>query len=139
MKVPFMRSPYNYDRDVASDESGIDCPEPTLAQQQFKDEADINVILERFGRTGELIAPVRVPQYGDFSQVNDFHTAMNAVRAAQEGFDAMPASIRARFNNDAGRFVDFVMDDSNRDEAIKLGLIEVPPAEPAVVTPPQAE
>lgn len=138
MKIPFMRTPYNYDRDAASDDSGLVCPEPTMAQQQFKDEADINTIMERFGRTGELVAPVRVPEYGDFSQVVDYHSAMNAVRSAQEGFMAMPANIRARFNNDPGRFVDFVMDEGNRAEAIALGLIEKP-AEPVVVTPPQAE
>ena len=55
--IPFMRTPYNYDTDEVSVDSGLVCPEPTLAQQQFKDEADINLILERFGRTGELVVP----------------------------------------------------------------------------------
>ena len=48
---------------------------------------------------------------------------MNAVIAANNSFAAMPAEIRARFNNDAGAFVDFCADANNRDEAIKLGLI----------------
>ena len=55
MNEPFLRSLYNYDRDAASSESGLACDDPTLAQQQFRDEADINTILERFGRTGLLI------------------------------------------------------------------------------------
>ncbi len=126
MKPPFLRTPYNYDRDAASDESGIACPEPTLAQQQFRDEADINTILERFGRTGELVVPVNVPQFGDYSEVTDYHTAMNMIIQAQDSFDALPAKLRAQFDNDPGRFVDFVMDESNREKAIEMGLIEAP-------------
>jgi hypothetical protein len=34
MKPPFLRTPYNYDRDVVSDESGLACADPSLAQQQ---------------------------------------------------------------------------------------------------------
>lgn len=139
-KVPFMRTPYNYDRDQVSDENGLVCPEPSMAQQQFKDETDINMIMERFGRTGEVVAPVRMPQYGDFTDVVDYHTAMNALIQAQDSFMQLPAKVRARFDNDPGRFVDFCMDDNNRQEAIDLGLI--PRAEAAVAavsTPPAAE
>lgn len=137
--IPFMRTPYNYDTDEVSGESGLLCPEPTLAQQQFKDEADINTILERFGRTGELVVPARLPQYGDFDQVNDYHSAMNAVRSAQESFEALPAKVRARFENDPARFVEFCMDETNRDELVALGLAEAvqKPAEPAS-QPPEA-
>jgi phage internal scaffolding protein len=130
MKTPFLRSLYNYDRDVASDESGLACDDPTLAQQQFRDEADINTILERFGRTGEVVVPVRAPQFGDYSEVTDYHAAMNMIIEAQNAFDALPARLRKQFDNDPGRFVDFVMDDSNRDKAIEMGLI----AREAIVT-----
>jgi phage internal scaffolding protein len=128
MKPLFLRTPYNYDRDLASDESGLACPEPTLAQQQFRDEADINTILERFGRTGELIVPVNVPEFGDYTEVGDYHSAMNMILEAQSAFDALPARIRKEFDNDAGRFVDFVMDENNRDKAVEMGLIEAPKA-----------
>ena len=123
MNEPFLRSLYNYDRDAASSESGLACDDPTLAQQQFRDEADINTILERFGRTGELIVPVNVPQFGDYTEVTDYHSAMNMVLEAQSAFDALPARIRKEFDNDPGRFVDFVMDESNRDKAIEMGLV----------------
>jgi phage internal scaffolding protein len=128
MKPPFLRTPYNYDRDVVSDESGLACPEPTLAQQQFRDETDINTILERFGRTGELIVPVSVPEFGDYTEVGDYHSAMNMIIEAQSAFDALPARIRKEFDNDPGRFVDFVLDENNRDKAVEMGLIEAPKA-----------
>lgn len=135
-KAIFIRTPYNYDVDEVSNETGLVCPEPTMAQQQFRDEADINTIMERFGRTGELVAPVRMPQYGDFTGVNDYHTAMNAVIDAQTSFDALPAKVRARFDNDPGQFVEFCLDDNNREEAVSLGLVAptVPPVVPAEAT-----
>lgn len=125
----FLRTPYNYDTMEASDASGLECPEPTLAQQNSKDECDINTIVRRFGLTGELPSNVRTPQYGDFIEATDYHTSLNAVRAADAAFMELPAHIRSRFNNDAGALVDFVSDDSNRAEAEKLGLV-LPTAAP---------
>lgn len=101
--VPFIRSPFNYDTNAASDESGLMCSDPSLAQQQFREDSDINTIVRRFNLTGELPSGVSVPQYGDFSQVSDYHSALNMVIAADHAFMAMPADIRARFDNDAGK------------------------------------
>jgi phage internal scaffolding protein len=126
----FLRTPYNYDTMEASDASGLVCPEPTLAQQHARDETDINTIVRRFGITGELPSNVRVPQYGDFTHTTDYHTAMNAVIAANEAFMQLPADVRTRFNNDPGLLVDFVSDDNNRAEAEKLGLVTGSRSEP---------
>lgn len=133
----FLRTPYNYDTMEASDASGLSCPEESLAQQHAKDECDINTIVRRFGLTGELPSGVRAPQYGDFTEATDYHTAMNAVISANHAFMQLPADIRARFNNDAGAFVDFCSDDKNREEAKALGLIVGSSSEP--VTNPAPE
>ena len=125
----FLRTPYNYDTMEASNVSALFCEDPSLAQQHARDESDINTIVKRFGLTGELPSGVRAPTYGDFADVTDYHTAMNAVIAAHESFMQLPADVRTRFNNDAGAFVDFVSDDSNRAEAEKLGLV-LPTAAP---------
>jgi phage internal scaffolding protein len=126
----FLRTPYNYDVNEASDASGLVCEDPSLAQQHAKDETDINTIVRRFGLTGELPSNVRVPQYGDFTHTTDYHTAMNAVLAANEAFMQLPADVRTRFNNDPGALVDFVSDDNNRAEAEKLGLVLAATAAP---------
>lgn len=139
MKIPFLRTPYNYDRDIASNESGLECLDPTMAQQQFREECDINTIMERFGRTGELVAPVRMPQYGDFDGVNDYHSAMNAIVEAQSAFDQLPAKMRARFGNDPAEFVEFCMNEENREEAIRMGLVQAPIQAPAPVSEPSSE
>lgn len=122
-KGPFLRAFGNYDVDAASDESGLKCEEPTLAQQHFADECDINTIVRRFGLDGELPVGVRMPTYGDFTGVVDYHSAANAIALANEAFDGLPAVVRARFQNDPALFVDFCSKEENRDEARKLGML----------------
>lgn len=139
MKIPFIRSPYNYDRDNVSNETGLECLDATKAQQQFREECDINTIMERFGRTGELIAPIRMPQYGDFDGINDYHSAMNAIVEAQSSFEQLPAKVRARFSNDPAEFLEFCFNEENRDEAIRLGLVEAVVQAPAPVSEPSKE
>ena len=127
MTKVILRSMFNYDTDVASVESGLACQDPSLAQQQFKDECDINVILERFNVTGQLPVVPLQPQFGDFSGITDYQTALNAVLDAQESFDALPARIRERFANDPAAFVDFCLDEANKEEMKALGLISGAP------------
>lgn len=126
MKAPFVRNPYNYDTDKASDESALRCPEPTLAQQQFAEESDINFIAERYGLTGEMPQVANPPRYGDFTGVFDFQSANNAVIAARASFMELPAKLRARFDNDPQKLLTFIEDPENRDEAVFLGLFNKP-------------
>jgi phage internal scaffolding protein len=145
METIFVRSQYNYDRDLASKESALHCKDKSLTVQSSLEESDINTIVKRFNLTGQLPDNLRVPQYGDFSEITDYHTALNRVAAANEEFDKLPATLRARFQNDTGAFVDFCLDPKNEKELIELGLaskrVETPspgdtPAPPNVDTPP---
>nr|QJB18940.1 MAG: internal scaffolding protein [Microvirus sp.] len=124
MKAPFLRTPYNYDTIAASNESGLACEEPSLAQQQFKDECDINNILRQFNVTGLLPESPLSPRYGDFTGIVDYHSALNAVMAAEDGFMSLPANIRDRFQNDPAQLIDFLSDEKNKQEAIKLGIVD---------------
>lgn len=103
----FLRTPYNYDMNAASDESALSCLDESLAVQSARDESDINSIVRRFGLTGELPGDIDMPQSGDYTGAGDFHSAMNVVRAAQEEFLRVPADIRARFQNDPQVFLIF--------------------------------
>ena len=137
----FLRTPYNYDTDAASNESGLACEEPSLAQQHFKDECDINTILERFNITGLVPQSPLSPRYGDFSGIGDYHTALNRVIAAQDEFESLPAQIRARFENDPAKLIEFLGDETNRPEAEDLGLVDKAASElpeVATVTPEKA-
>ena len=131
----FIRSSFNYDRDAVSNETALECLDESKAIQSAEEESNINTIVRRFGISGELPNQVAMPQSGDFTNIPDFHTAMNLVRQAQQEFVRVPAEIRARFNNDPGRFMDFFDDPANYDEALKLGLVNVRPLVPPSGTP----
>jgi phage internal scaffolding protein len=125
----FLRTPYNYDKDAASNESGLHCEDASLAQQHFKEECDINTILQKFNITGLLPEAPLSPRYGDFTGIGDYHTAMNRVIAVQDEFEALPAQIRARFDNDPAQLIEFLENSDNRPEAEELGLVEKAAAE----------
>jgi len=142
--APFLRTPYNYDTLAASDESGIACEDASLAQQQFKDECDINNILRQFNITGQLPDAPLSPRYGDFTGISDYKTALDRVIAADEEFMNLPATLRARFDNDAANLIEFLNNEENRAEAEKLGLtepkqvIEAPAVEEQTPTPKES-
>ena len=125
----FLRTPYNYDKDAATNESGLHCEDASLAQQHYKEECDINTILQKFNITGLLPEQPLSPRYGDFTGIGDYHTAMNRVLAVQDEFEALPAQIRARFDNDPAQLIEFMENSENRSEAEELGLIEKATAE----------
>lgn len=139
MKVvkPFVRDPYNYDRDEASNASALVCEDPSLAQQHMKEECDINVIVERFGVTGQLPENPVSPQYGDFSGVLDYHSALNQINATMADFMGLPAKLRVRFDHDPVKLLHFLQNEENRDEAIQLGLIDGKPVAAPIVSDPE--
>jgi len=134
MTKVFVRNPYNYDMALVSQETGLECKDPSLAQQHLKDECDINVIVERFGVTGQLPTTPLEPSYGDFSGVSDYHTALNAIKAADEAFMALPAKIRAKFDHDPNALLNYLQNEENRDEAIQIGLIDGKPVVESIVS-----
>jgi len=140
--LPFVRNPYNYDRDEASLADALVCQDPSLAQQHMKDECDINIIVERFGVSGEIPQSPVSPRYGDFSGVTDYHSALNQINATMDDFMALPAKLRVRFDHDPVKLLEFLENDQNRNEAIQLGLIDGQPVVEPIVsseTPKAAE
>lgn len=127
-----LRAPFNYDTNAASREAALSDFGPSRTQQHQRDETDINFIVKRYMQTGVLPQSALQPLYGDFESLS-FHEAQNKIRAAQEAFNLIPAEIRARFDNDPGKFVDFASNPENEDELIRLKLRDPRPA----VVPPQ--
>ena len=123
MNVKGMRLIGVYDQEDASKEAGLDCGDEVLTVQSAKEECDINTIVRRFGITGQLPAAMVAPQYGDFTGISDYQSALNAVIAAEETFMQMPADVRSRFENDAGKFLAFCYDENNVAEMEKMNLL----------------
>lgn len=121
--VPFLRTPYNYDTNQASDESGLHCKDKSLAQQHLAEETDINHIIETYTRTGILPTHNRPPLQGDFTTATSFQDALDLIVKAREAFQEQPAAVRARFGNDPAKFVEFCGDENNAEEMRKMGLM----------------
>lgn len=121
------RHQYDDDRDEY-ERLGTDvlCRDESLTQQHFAQDADINVLVRRFGITDGAVPPaVMDPRYfGDFSDAVDFRTALDRTRDAVERFDALPAELRKRFGNDPVSLYEFVCDQNNAEEAVSLGLLK---------------
>lgn len=98
--------------------------EPSMTQQHLKDECDVNSILEKYRRTGYIGHVNRNAGIsGDFSTLQDFKQNLDMVKSAYAMFESLPAHLRKRFANDPANLIEFVNDDSNYDEALKLGLV----------------
>jgi len=114
------------------------CKGPSRTKQSFKEECDINSILKRFEKTGELTHLMKAePKFGEFADVGTFHQAMGVVALANEQFAALSAHVRKRFNNNPEEFLEFTGNPENAQEMVKLGLAtrtELPPGP----TPPGA-
>lgn len=115
---------------------------PSLTKQSFKDECDINVIMRRFRKVQGADYLNRYQgyldgQFGDFSDVQDYRTAIDQIQQARGVFDALPSKVRSRFENDPAQFLDFVHNPANRDELVSMGLAE-PKPKFSDATPPKA-
>lgn len=110
---------------------------PSAVHPEFGYEADINNLVENrvnsrgvcqtflTGISSSLPPNPDSPKYGDFSQYTSdkLSESMNIIARARSQFEMLPSSLRARFSNDPRHLVDFVSDDSNYYEALKLGLV----------------
>jgi len=130
-----VKNPITYDRDQNSADSRFVFTRPSRTKQSFRDECDINNILRQFNVTGQLPVGSFQPQYGDFSGVTDYQSALNQVMAAQDSFLQLPAKIRAKFDNDPAVFLDFASDEANKDEMKALGLLSQETAQAVVSSP----
>ncbi len=98
------------------------------AQQQFKDDCDVNTIMQRFQKTGAIDhVSKHQPQYG-FATPNDYHQSLNIIMTAQSMFNDLPSKIRNEFSNNPQAFLEFVQDPKNADRAKELGLTLSPKA-----------
>jgi len=135
----FLRTNWNYNRDLVSYETGLKCEDPSLAQQQFAEDADINTIVRRFGITGKLPENATFPSYGDFTGISDYRSALEALDQADREFMALPAEVRAAMDNDPQRLLEFCSDPGNLPAMRELGLAVPDPSlqkAPSAASPP---
>lgn len=112
-----------YDRPMGStiDQSG----QRSRTRQSEKDNCDINKIMERFNRTGQL-PQMRTtpPQYGD-ARIVDYQTAQQIIKDAKSAFNELPAKVRQEFGHDPQNYLQALSDTSkdNVQKLLKLGIL----------------
>jgi len=109
---------------------------PDRAKQSMKDQCDINFIMGRYLKSGNVDWLAKhAPSYGDIEPI-DFHQAMGIVAKAKESFADLPSDVRKRFSQSPAEFLAFCHDGANLDEARRLGL--APPAAPVAPAAPSS-
>lgn len=133
--MPRFTTVYTHD-DARSDLFKTINNEPSLTQQSDAADADINIIMARFGATGQLPTLVEPGKYGDFTNAVDFRQAQEIIRDANEAFLTVPAKVREQFGNDPARFFEFVNNPDNVEQLRAMGLAKPkPPEEEPEVNP----
>lgn len=99
---------------------------PSLTQQQFLEESDINNIIARYRVQGVVNSSGRQPMYGDFTNLPSYQEALDIVNRGADIFMSLSSDIRGRFDNDPSKFLEFANDKSNVDDLIKWGLVPKP-------------
>lgn len=112
-----------YDSDEVSRDNALRCEDESLTHQEFAEESDINTIIDRFGIGENPIEAHKWVTNVDIAEApNNYMEVMNQLNEARDQFMSLPAKVRSQFDNDPGRFVSFVSDESNLPEMVRLGL-----------------
>jgi phage internal scaffolding protein len=97
--------------------------EPSMTQQQFKAECDVNNIMAKYKKTNMISHLSKHDgSFGDFSSIEDYQTSLNKLMIAQESFGLLPSELRNKFHNDPAKLIEFINDETNTEECYKYGL-----------------
>lgn len=107
----------------------------TKAVQSEKHASDINNIMARAHKTGQLPVLMNRKEAQPLPDGQTYQDALNKVVYAQQQFEQLPSNIRTIFENDPVKMLEALsQSDKNADVKVKLqeiGLLEIPPAPPA--------
>ncbi len=98
---------------------------PSKTRSEFRDDVNVNVIVEQFARTKQM--PHLNPQagrFGDFTDAEDLQQSLDRVSEAFSEFALLPSEIRAYFNNNPVELVEFMADPANAAEGAEIGLYD---------------
>lgn len=116
----------------------ISCGDEQITKQSHKDECDIHTILRQYQRTG-IITHVQSarPEYTDLPSDVDFQSALHTLMQAETAFAALPAAVRAHFDNDPARFLSAFSDPSQDAKLREFGLLRSDVISPALDRAPE--
>lgn len=133
-------APVDWSGEILDLRTGELVKEPSMTKQSFKEECDINNIIKQYSVTGIWNHINERFQQGTFTDLPDpldFQQSLEIAKQAGEAFASLPSSVRARFENDPGQFLEFMANPANQEEAIRLGLATDTRPPPKAPEPPQ--
>lgn len=98
--------------------------EPSKTDQSFKDDCDVNIVLQRFMKTGDHSIFRKGGSYSDVSEVPDLLEAHLNLQQAKLAFDQLPANVRKKLENNPLMLEQYLSDPNNHEEALELGLLQ---------------
>lgn len=133
---------FGFDNLALDPKTGELVPMSSMTKQSEMESCDIHNILKEYSQQGfeNLVRENAARgQYADLTDLPDYQEALNIVISSQAAFAALPSQVRERFGNDPARFIQFLGDPANQEEAIRLGLAtDTRPPEPPPPPPPPA-
>lgn len=144
MAKPKIRSRYDY-----PEHKGITFILPSMTQQHFADETDINQIIRRAVATSDysIFSPNKRAEFYDCSTFEDYQSSVNFLNDIEDDFASLPSHVRREFGDDVDKYVSFMTNPENMSRAVELGLLqgsggvqehvtEPSPVQPAVASNP---
>lgn len=95
---------------------------PSLTDQQFKQECDIGFIVEQYAKLGKTFDQSNL-SYVDCTSVQDYQEAMFTVANAKSNFESLPAKDRDRFKT-VENYLEFISNAANLKESFEKGYID---------------
>lgn len=101
----------------------ISFEQPSLTEQSYKDECDIDFIISNFVKTGIDPREGRKMSYVDCTQVKDFQAAQQLVADTKSMFYSLPAEVRDEFQT-VGGYLEYVSNPENLKDCYERDLID---------------
>lgn len=97
------------------------CEGPSLTVQDERDSCDINNIVAKFHKTGDVgRVNANAPMFIDLPTSVEYQDALGLQKGAFDAFMLLPAEVRARFDNSPVKFLAYTQE--HEDFLVDLGL-----------------
>lgn len=111
-------------------QKAVENGEEIRVEQNHKAETDINNIVKKHAGNLELVQ--KNSELVEFNMdnipTNDFQEMMTIMVKAKQAFESVPSKIRAQFDHDPAKYMDFVRNPENKETLIEMGLAHAPEA-----------
>lgn len=115
------------------EDKGLDCSIfPSLTQQEFVDEQDINNIVKK-AHVGTGLLQNQERLFADLSKLPDLAQAEMAQKQLEAAWSQLPEAAQQKFQS-MDQLMDFLSDQKNTEEAQKLGFLQDQPKPDIVLT-----